>query len=1543
MSIRTSADRPIVRKQRRRILGLRLGSTVAAATAAAIAVLGIASPAIAQVKPPGDYFEIDFTAAEPTSYNHLTGGGAYDAGVSNVDTVQSLEGKQFACGDIVSFMTKIKMNDAESGAYGATTVRMYYSFDMASSGSANGVGFSDLITAKINYPPIAPDLLQPASTIDDAIVDDGNSHVTNTTVVKVGSMWVKDSHLDATFDINDIEAGETIVLQVDMKLKCDPTQSTATGNVQAKLTNSEVIATALTPNGTTLPNHINSGVRTIPMKSPGDIHYPQVSLQKTVTTPTGDCATATDSLAVNSGDQVKYCYAITNPSNVLNPPGTPLYQLRIKDDAGTPGNTGDDWWIDTSTISGLQNLDGVGSIANDLAPGVTAHASVVRTVTYVDSSTKVINTATAYGDDSVIDPYTLSASDTAQVVLFVPAPAVDIDKTTSNTVDPLPSDNPIIYVGETVHWQYEVTNTGNVPLNTITVTDNRGVSVSCPSTTLAVGEKMTCTASGTAIAGTYSNIGTAVAHYNSETVTASDPSGYFGRDPRIDVQKLPATQTVVQGGTANFTIIVTNTGNMPLTSVSISDPLAPACTGSLPNLAVSDSTTVTCSATDVTAPFTNVVTASGTAEGRVVTDTASADVVVDYLPNIAVTKTANPTHVSELGGSVSFTVTVQNNANENFILNSLTDTIYGNLDNRGTCDVPQTISPAGSYSCAFTETVSGEPSTAHVDTVTASGVDPQGNPGSASDNATVTFDDVQPDISVTKTAAPTAVSELGGLVQFTVVVTNHSAEQVLLTSLSDSIFGNLVGKGNCATGGWITGGGGTYTCVFSETVTGEPTLQHVNTITAVAADNDGNTDTATATATVTFVDVQPDISVTKTVNPTHVPEPGGSVEFTILVTNHNGEQVQLTSLTDSVFGNLAGKGTCATGGWITGNGGTYTCSFSDTVTGQPAAPHTDTVTAIASDNDGNSDTATASAQVTFDDIKPDITVTKTANPTHISELGGSVEFTVVVHNVNAEAVTLDSLTDSVYGNLHGKGTCATGGSIAGGGDYSCAFSETVTGEPALPHFDTVTAVASDNDGNSDTATASATVTFDDVQPDISVTKTPDTTHVSELGGAVQFTVVVTNHSAEQVQLTTLSDSVFGNLVGKGTCATGGWIIGNGGTYTCAFTQTITGEPSTPHVDTVTAIAADNDGNSDTATASATVTFDDVAVDITVTKIANPTHISELGGSVLFTVVVHNVNAETVTLTSLDDSVFGNLNGQGTCTTGATIAGGGSYSCSFSRPLIGQPATPHTDTVTAVAADNDGNSDTATATATVTFDNVLPDITVVKTANPTTLPVSGGYVDYLIRITNAGQETVTITSFSDSKLTLPETCTSIVGQTLAPGAWIDCVLAHQWIVPDATGQFVNTATATGCDDDSSCDTDTGTATVKFSWYGRTPGYWKNHPAAWPTPYLPTQLLNTVFTLPSGITSPSGKPDAGDTLMTALGYQGGSGTTGAAQILLRAATAALLNEQYYGEWYPATSIGAITSAVNAALAGTREAMLTLATQLDKWNNGIEAALP
>ena len=71
---------------------------------------------------------------------------------------------------------------------------------------------------------------------------------------------------------------------------------------------------------------------------------------------------------------------------------------------------------------------------------------------------------------------------------------------------------------------------------------------------------------------------------------------------------------------------------------------------------------------------------------------------------------------------------------------------------------------------------------------------------------------------------------------------------------------------------------------------------------------------------------------------------------------------------------------------------------------------------------------------------------------------------------------------------------------------------------------------------------------------------------------------------------------------------------------------------------------------------------------------------------------------------------------------------------------------------------------------------------------------------------------------------------------------------------------------------------------------------------------------------------------DTLVGALDYQGGSGTTGSARILLRAAVAALLNAASPDVNYPLTTAQVI-SQVNAALASNnRSTMLALASQLD-----------
>ena len=113
--------------------------------------------------------------------------------------------------------------------------------------------------------------------------------------------------------------------------------------------------------------------------------------------------------------------------------------------------------------------------------------------------------------------------------------------------------------------------------------------------------------------------------------------------------------------------------------------------------------------------------------------------------------------------------------------------------------------------------------------------------------------------------------------------------------------------------------------------------------------------------------------------------------------------------------------------------------------------------------------------------------------------------------------------------------------------------------------------------------------------------------------------------------------------------------------------------------------------------------------------------------------VNNVNAEEVTLTSLTDSVFLDLNGQGTCSVPQTIAGGGSYSCTFTKTLTGDDLLDHVNTATGVAADDDGNTDTASDDATVTFTDVLPDITLIKDANPTSVPETGGDVTFTVTV------------------------------------------------------------------------------------------------------------------------------------------------------------------------------------------------------------------
>jgi hypothetical protein len=119
------------------------------------------------------------------------------------------------------------------------------------------------------------------------------------------------------------------------------------------------------------------------------------------------------------------------------------------------------------------------------------------------------------------------------------------------------------------------------------------------------------------------------------------------------------------------------------------------------------------------------------------------------------------------------------------------------------------------------------------------------------------------------------------------------------------------------------------------------------------------------------------------------------------------------------------------------------------------------------------------------------------------------------------------------------------------------------------------------------------------------------------------------------------------------------------------------------------------------------------------------------------------------------------------------------------------------------------------------------------------------------------------------------------------------------------------------------------------HGCTPGFWKTHATNPPWgSFTPSQKVKTVFTIPGCI--PSKTTFENESLLDALQGGGGSGLDGKTKILLRAATAAVLNADNGNPPYP-LSVPQIISQTNAALASCDQTTITnLADRLDAFNN-------
>ena len=593
--------------------------------------------------------------------------------------------------------------------------------------------------------------------------------------------------------------------------------------------------------------------------------------------------------------------------------------------------------------------------------------------------------------------------------------------------------------------------------------------------------------------------------------------------------------------------------------------------------------------------------------------------------SIQVDKLAVPDTLVEPGGPVDYSVTVTSLGNIRLTITSLTDNLFGDITDPANpsldatdCVAPTDIDPGNFYACTFTVTIDGSNAgDVIIDTVTAQVETPTGvNIDSAFGQASVAITDAPSSITVEKTALPTTVNEPGEDVTFTVVVTNTSpADTVTLTLIEDDADNDGTVDQTYDPG--VICGDDTLDpsqqtdCTFTRLVSGAPGDVITDNVIVTALDDDTMTATGNDTAVVTVVDVPSSISVLKTATPDNVDEPGGLVDFTVVVTNTSpADTVTLTLIEDDEDNDGATDQTydpaviCDFA--VLAPTEVAICTFSHQVTGTPGQIITDQVTVSGTDDDTAAVSGGDTATVTINDALSSITVVKIATPNNVDEPGGNVNFSVQVTNTSAvDTVTLTLIEDDEDNNgstdqTYDPAVICNFAVLVPTEVAICTFSHQVTGNPGDAITDAVTVSGTDDELDAVSGGDTATVTINDVPSSITVVKTATPSSIPDPGGNVTFDVTVTNTSlVDTVTLTLIADDenddggVVTNYDPAVICDSA--VLLPTEVATCSFDRAVAGIAGESFTDRVTVSGTDDDtgpvSGEDTAIVTITVPLD----------------------------------------------------------------------------------------------------------------------------------------------------------------------------------------------------------------------------------------------------------------------------------------------------------------------------------------------------------------
>jgi archaellum component FlaG (FlaF/FlaG flagellin family) len=340
--------------------------------------------------------------------------------------------------------------------------------------------------------------------------------------------------------------------------------------------------------------------------------------------------------------------------------------------------------------------------------------------------------------------------------------------------------------------------------------------------------------------------------------------------PAVPVTNDAAPAQVRQGDTVTLSIVVANTGDVPLTDVSVVDSRTPACAQTIGTLPPGASQRHSCTVNAGTDNFVSSATATGTdPTNRQVSATDDASYTVLH-PALEIAKAVNGGPFRE-GDTVPFTVTVTN-----------------------TGDVPLTaVKITGEPACAKTfdkleaheaqkyDCTTKAPKDDVVSAAEATAAAPIGPPVTARSEAKV--DVIHPGVAIEKTAKPSTV-RVGDDVTFTVVVRNTG--DVPLTAVS------VVDDETCAKkfDALAPGASQTYTCTRKA-----PDDDFTDAAEVTGMDSTGRSVQSKTDAKVDVI--HPEIAVMKDATPYEVRE-GDTVTFSVLVKNTGDVPLTAVSVVD---------------------------------------------------------------------------------------------------------------------------------------------------------------------------------------------------------------------------------------------------------------------------------------------------------------------------------------------------------------------------------------------------------------------------------------------------------------------------------------------------------------------------------------------------------------------------------------------------------------------------------------------------------------------